>query len=393
MPPVHVAFLMEQCMGHVTHALNLRSFLTTQHEVEPTWLPIGYEMAPGSLETRIPYWNTHDTVRGSWRVRRALQAARRRGRVDAAFIHTQSIAMLSADLMRRVPTVLSLDATPINLDSMAAAYGRRPDGDGWSGRRKHQLASLTFRAAAGLVAYSEWVKRSLIEDYQVTAERIHVLAGGASEVYFEIGRERAAAPPAAGAGRPMRILFVGADFERKGGDVLLDSLRGAPAGRFALDVVTRDAAAVAAAGVPDVSIHTGIRPNSDELRRLFAAADVLALPTQADCLAVVAMEAAAAGLPLVVTDVGAMSETVVEGESGFIVPVGGVGALRGALERLSGDAALRQRMGRAGHALASRKFDATRNFRSLMDVLQDVATARPRRRPAAVAAAAAPAGR
>src|SRR5215213_10209721 len=121
--PDRVAFLMEQCMGHVTHALNLKSFLATQDAVDPVWLPIGYEM--GDLESRLPVWRTQDSLRGSWRARRALQAADRHEPLRAAFIHTQAIAYLSADLMGRIPSVVSLDATPINLASMSAAYGRR----------------------------------------------------------------------------------------------------------------------------------------------------------------------------------------------------------------------------------------------------------------------------
>jgi glycosyltransferase involved in cell wall biosynthesis len=101
-------------------------------------------------------------------------------------------------------------------------------------------------------------------------------------------------------------------------------------------------------------------------------ADVFVLPTNAECLAVVLMEATAAGLPVITTDVGALGEAVVPGETGLLTAPGDVVALQGALERLAGDAAVRLEMGRAGHALARRKFDARANNQALLDLLNDV---------------------
>jgi glycosyltransferase involved in cell wall biosynthesis len=81
------------------------------------------------------------------------------------------------------------------------------------------------------------------------------------------------------------------------------------------------------------------------------------------------MEATAAGLPVITTAVGALGEAVQPQRSGLLVQPGDTSALRGALDRLIGDAALRQRMGRAGFALAQRKFDAQRNNHSLLDLV------------------------
>jgi glycosyltransferase involved in cell wall biosynthesis len=100
---------------------------------------------------------------------------------------------------------------------------------------------------------------------------------------------------------------------------------------------------------------------------------VFVLPTYAECLAVVLMEATAAGLPIVTTDVGALSEALVPGQSGMLVPAGDAGALAAALERLVDDEPLRRRMGRAGYELAQRKFNARRNNSALLDLLAEKA--------------------
>jgi glycosyltransferase involved in cell wall biosynthesis len=84
------------------------------------------------------------------------------------------------------------------------------------------------------------------------------------------------------------------------------------------------------------------------------------------------MEATAAGLPVITTDVGALAEAVTPGETGLVVPPNDVLALRGALDGLLGDPARRRAMGRAGHALARARFDAAANNRTLLDLVADL---------------------
>jgi glycosyltransferase involved in cell wall biosynthesis len=114
---------------------------------------------------------------------------------------------------------------------------------------------------------------------------------------------------------------------------------------------------------------------------LFLDADVFVLPTHADCLPVVLQEAAAAGLPVITTDVGAVRECVVQGESGWVIPPDDVQSLRSAIETIVNDSGQRVQMGRAARQLALRKFDATRNARGVIDYLREAAeqrTAAPR---------------
>jgi glycosyltransferase involved in cell wall biosynthesis len=366
--PVRIAFVMEQTLGHVTHFRNLQDAVALHEHIAPTWLPIPF--ATDGAARLLPVFRSNWSVRASLRARRALRRALQGHDHDALVFHTQVTSLFSMDQMRRLPTVMSLDATPINYDAVGEPYDHRPAGVGLIDRQKHRLNREAFHCAAALVTWSDWARRSLIADYAIDPGRISVLAPGASAGYFRIGETRQTAFVRAVAQQgKVNVLFVGGDFIRKGGPLLLDVLHGDLAERCELHLATSDPVAER----PGVHVHRGIAPNSDELLRLFAEADVFVLPSKGECLAVALMEATAAGLPVITTDVGALSEAVAPGESGIVIRPGDAGGLRHALDALAADPALRRRMGAAGHALAREKFDSHKNNRALLDLVVEAA--------------------
>src|SRR5581483_8111715 len=93
----------------------------------------------------------------------------------------------------------------------------------------------------------------------------------------------------------------------------------------------------------------------DELPRLYADADVLAMPSRSDPRGMALNEGALAGLPLVSTDAaGAAHELIEDGVNGFRVPPADAGALRDALRKLAEDAEFRSRAGTRSAELGAR---------------------------------------
>ncbi len=96
----------------------------------------------------------------------------------------------------------------------------------------------------------------------------------------------------------------------------------------------------------------------DDVERQLAGMDVIALAAapRSEGITTAVLEGMAAGLPVVVTDVGALREAVDDGRSGFVIQPGNTDAFTVALARLLGDPALRTRMGQEARRVAEVRF-------------------------------------
>jgi len=112
-----------------------------------------------------------------------------------------------------------------------------------------------------------------------------------------------------------RVLFVGGDLKRKGGDILLANWTKLLKGKCELSMLTNDQAA----NIPGVNFLPGIKYGTEEHRKVFYENDILILPTRIDSYPQAIGEAAAAGLAVITTKfaLGA-SEVVIDGVSGFV---------------------------------------------------------------------------
>ncbi len=87
----------------------------------------------------------------------------------------------------------------------------------------------------------------------------------------------------------------------------------------------------------------------ENLERYYQDADVFLLTSNSEGWGVVVTEAAAYGLPIIMTDVGLAGEFIENGENGIVIPVGDEDALVSAMRRIIKDADLRARLGTAAH--------------------------------------------
>lgn len=365
------AFVLEQTLGHGAHSRNLKRALEREAGIDPVVLELGFETTSPALR-QFPLLSNW-TFRSSLAARRALGRKLRRRELDAVFVHTQSASLLLGRLMKAVPTVISLDATPKNFDAVGHAYGHRAASTAIEGA-KTAVYRRTLVSAEELVVWCQWAADSLVADYAIPPSRIHVIPPGVDLDLFKPAAQQR--PPG-----PTRILFVGGDFIRKGGQDLLDAVT--TLDDLEVDIVTGATKIDVPAGVR-CRVHNGLAPQSPALLRLYSEADIFALPSRSDCLPQALAEAAAAGLPIVTTRVGAMPEIVQHGVNGFVVEAGSPRRLAAALRPLIHNLPLRQQLGVAGRNLAERKHDAARNNGEIFGLMHQAAERRRRIEPSKV---------
>lgn len=98
----------------------------------------------------------------------------------------------------------------------------------------------------------------------------------------------------------------------------------------------------------------------EDVPAILRAADIFTLPSRREGMPRSIIEAMMTALPVVATDIRGSREEVVDGETGFLVPVGDPAALGLALDRLAREPALRRRLGEAGRARALALYDERR---------------------------------
>lgn len=189
-------------------------------------------------------------------------------------------------------------------------------------------------------------------------------------------------PPADGrVGRegPVRVLYVGRLVPEKGSPVLVDAVRELKQRGIPLDVRIIGSGELQESLEQQIATHdlqdvvTLYGPaGQEELPDHYRWADVFVLPSFQEGLPVVLMEAMAAELPVVTTQIAAVSELVEDPATGRVLPPGRADLLADAVAELAADPARRREMGRRGREAVVREFTSDRTITGLLDLFHDV---------------------
>jgi glycosyltransferase involved in cell wall biosynthesis len=275
-----------------------------------------------------------------------LLAARRitklRDEFDLLHFYTQPAAYASVALMKRLPAIVCLDCTQ-NLASLETAS--RLSRASYRAGIAHD--GRVFRAAAAIVATSDWAARDLCAAYPDCASKVSVLPVPVDVDVFPARWLGERSERSRGARYRPRVLFIGGDFPRKGGPALLDAWReGGFGDRADLEVVT-DWPVRASDLSRGATVVSGVAAHTERWRECWRRADLFVMPTEREAFGIVYEEAGAAGLPAVGSAVNAVPEIIRDGETGLLVAPGNRAALIEALRTLIDSSILRERMGRA----------------------------------------------
>ncbi len=236
-------------------------------------------------------------------------------KVDAVFSpSTIPIAYLSTEL----PIVTWTDATFASMVDYYPSFSGLCTESVLAGHAMERAAL----ARVGAALYSSaWAAQSAVEDYDADPARVHVVPFGAN-LEVEPSRTEVAASVQRRPRDECRLLFIGVDWYRKGGDLAL-----AVASRLTesgiptkLTVVGCQAPKVHGPELVDCLGFVDKSTPSGEamITRLLAGSHFLCLPSRADCTPVVFCEASAYGVPSVSVRTGGIESVVTHGTNGYL---------------------------------------------------------------------------
>ena len=236
-------------------------------------------------------------------------------------------------------------------------------------RRARWVTRLAMSPAALVVAV--WTAGQLALADVLGDQRVRLVLNGVDTSRFGPSRGQGARP---------RVLYVGLLTPRKGTLDLIEASR-----TLAREGVDHELCLVG--GVPDEgpeaaeavldaadghAVLLGTRP-PEEMPGVYASADVFCLPSWWEAMPLSVLEAMAAGLPVVATDVGDVGRIVLHGETGFVVPPRSPGQLAEALRRLLEDPCAARRMGDAARERAEATFSGAATARAISDLYDQAA--------------------
>jgi glycosyltransferase involved in cell wall biosynthesis len=373
--------IMEDHMGHFPYGLNMRKYfdeVSFYKNINFCWYKEERE-----LFTKVTMRPLHTYFPNQWVIKQNLDFHRFRcqtamaytakrliarklsqERYSALHLHTQVMGLYSTDLMKKIPTVVGIDIT-----SVQASKEFTDPLFQWTYKPSIWLDQQVFNAARRIVTWSDYARSSVIEDFNIDETKVITIPSGVdiTRIPFSDRSEK---------NRKIslyKILFVGGDFRRKGGEDLLEVFLTCFKDIAELHIVTQ---ANVSCDHPNVYVYNTVSAYTPQWLGLYRQADVYVMPTHADAFATVFLEAMAAGLPVIATTLPQITEVVIDGETGFLVKPGDRQELTRKIQHLIDNPSLGLEMGVKGRKIAEEKFDSNKNFQTLESIFREVALSR-----------------
>ncbi|HUO36171.1 MAG TPA: glycosyltransferase family 4 protein [Candidatus Acidoferrum sp.] len=246
-----------------------------------------------------------------------LAQDRMRGR-DCDLIFAPAGSVVLAHYSTPLPIVYLSDAT------QKLMVGYYPEFNGLSRsslRVADEMERIAIKKSSHSVFPSSWAAESAVRDYGADPAAVHVVPFGANVEEWP-DRSRALE------GGPLdkcRMLFVGREWERKGGEIAFEALLALE--QLGVDAELTVVGCTPAKGFrhPSLRVFPFLNKNNPveraQLEELYFRSHFFLLPTRAECFSIALCEANAYGLPVLSTQTGGLLELVRDGVNGFLFPL------------------------------------------------------------------------
>jgi glycosyltransferase involved in cell wall biosynthesis len=261
----------------------------------------------------------YDFTRNPWLSRkygRIFTERLRSGNYD--WIYASSASTEIAFVQTQAPIIYLADST------FANALDYYPAGQNLLHISKRQgwfLEQQAIQKSSFLLYPSQWAAKSAMNDFGAASSKVRVIP---------LGANLDAAPPAEivlnkQRSEVCRLLFLGVDWNRKGGDLAFQTLLELNNRGIKTKLTVCGCMPPAGISDPDMEVtgflNKSLPRDRERMQRLLLNSDFLFLPTRAEFYGIVFCEASAYGLPSVATDTGGVSGAVRHGINGLLLPI------------------------------------------------------------------------
>lgn len=367
--------LCQNFLGHRTHANLLDYYLRQDTTFRSSVIRFSVDDYPEPrrlllrlLGARLPLRIAHRTDGDLWASRNQLvqgfiarRALRSVGEIEAPlYIHSHSAAGWIPELPRKLPTIVSLDGTLIGELRM------RRSGQLHLDRGAVHREKQIFDRANLLITFSDWARQSVINDYGISPSKVRTIRNAIIPVETRVEDK----PEGLRDIRLPIVGFVGNDFERKGGNLLLQSHQRYLADRSHLVLVTGER--IRTDQLKNVSVLSSV-PRDLLLSSIVPWFAVLAHPAYLDWSPYSVIEALSSGLPIVSSAVGSLPEMVSDGKNGFVLEALTPSSLAAAIDKVLSDSSLSREMSSESRRRFNALYHADRNYGELLEAIREFA--------------------
>ncbi|MGI0488398.1 glycosyltransferase family 4 protein [Pantanalinema rosaneae CENA516] len=362
-PPYRFGFLLSTGLGNATRYQNLRKYAERDPEVECVWAPVKHFIAanePNPLRYLPEPLYSRSVV-----LYQAGPVLRQMDKLDAVMIHVFEAYVLAClrNVFSSRPLIVNAhDDPPVVNPETYPLYENRLQRSRWRRRLRLGLDLWCANRTSLFLPFSSWARNIWVNECHVSPDKVQPIHVG---IDLDIWRYKPKAELATTA-KP-KILFVGGDFIRKGGDLLLNVYRQRFADQAELHLVTRHPPDRLP---PNVYVYTDLTPNDQRLFELYTQADLFVFPTRADLCPFAPMEAMASGCPVISTNIAGIPDIIRHGETGFIIAKDDAAALTAHIQTLLKNPRLRREMGAKGRAIVERDFNAAINVPCILNAMK-----------------------
>ena len=300
-----------------THILGGRTFSRYIKAILDTRQDFTYDYVSFDVDTykiHVPrIYRTSNSLKSAYLIKTLLkQKGIEFSNYDAVIFLSYHLAAPFKSQVKKIPTLISLDSTPI-----LAHKGNVQANNNWKTKGKATIAKLlghisfneVFKNTELFLTRTETVKQSLVNDYGVNGDICEATYIAIDQPNVEHEKVSPTKP---------KLLFVGNDFIRKGGDFILDVFREHLRGKATLVIVSSTADSYLHPHDEDITLYKNI--SHEKVLELMRNSDIFLFPTFKDEMGIAICEAVSNALPVVARQTCSQHELVIDGHNGHLMP-------------------------------------------------------------------------